>query len=870
MTGSRTPKQPFSTWRSGALLAASLCAVAVLAAYGVWQSRRSTLAAAEDQVAHLASTLEQYLRVKLRVVDRTLARAADLYRDSSAAPGGLDVGTYSRQLGLLEDLVPDTTGLRGSDETGLVVYGTSVPAGPPLSVASRQFFAEAARTDAMVLGLPLRSRVTGDWVMPAVRALRRADGSFGGVVYVNLDVDAIGRALRSAGTGVDGTIALFDADRRVYYRHPEPPSRKDEQVIRFQAPETLQVLAEGKQQAVYYTAQSSIDGRARLVAFRKVEGSPLYVLTSRSQAELLAEWKVRSILVAAFVLAFGVLALHFHREALRSWRAREGTLAALVEKDEELARSMRELERSKHSVEQASRAKSAFLASVSHEIRTPMNAIVGLTHLALRDTQSPSVRARLAGVSDAARHLLGLINDILDLSKIEAGKLELEDIEFDRDDLLSGALAMVTPAARGKGLELILDSGDLPERLRGDPKRLSQALINLLSNAVKFTDRGWVRLSTRVEARDDDRLRVRVEVQDTGPGVAPDRQHALFVPFEQGDSSTWRRHGGTGLGLALTRHLATAMGGEAGLESVPGRGSTFWFTATVQVGQSTATEWVQPGAGLRALVIDDVPASRSALAAGLAAWGVEVEVAASCAEGAALAAAALKRRAPFGLVLVDDDLVPQGHGPLRAALHQPDGTDTRFVLLGGAGAGGEAVPVAPAGFDTVLPRPASRTAVQDMLLRLLEPSAGPSSAATLADLGADRELQRLHAGKRVLLAEDNLVNQEVACELLRDAGLRVDIAATGAQAVTLARTRPYDLVLMDMQMPEMDGMNASRMIRAAGLTSLPIIAMTANAFEEDRQACLDAGMNDFVSKPVDPARLYARVLHWLSTPIEAG
>jgi signal transduction histidine kinase/DNA-binding response OmpR family regulator len=846
----------------------SLCAVVALAAYGVWQSRLSTLQASEEHMAHLTSTLEHYLRVKLGVVDRTLARATDMYRAGTAAPGDLDVGTFSRQLGMLEDLISDTTGLRGSDETGRVVYGTSVPSGAQLNVASRQFFAEAAGTDAMVLGLPLRSRVTGDWVMPAVRALRRADGSFGGVVYMNIDLDAIGKVLRSASTWDDGTIALFDPERRIYFRHPEPPSRKDEQVIRFQAPETLLALAAGKTQAVFYTARSSIDGLARLVAFRKVDSYPLYVLASRSQAELLAEWKAGAVLVAAFVLVFAVMAVSFHQTMLRSWRARESTLAALVEKDEALARSLRELDQSKQSVERASRAKSAFLASVSHEIRTPMNAIIGLTYLALRDARSPAVRTRLEGVSDAARHLLGLVNDILDLSKIEAGKLELEEIEFDRDGLLSEALAMVMPAARAKGLELVLDSGDLPQRLRGDPKRLSQAVINLLANAVKFTERGWVRLGTRVVARQDEQLLVRLEVQDTGPGVPPERQKDLFMPFEQGDSSTSRRHGGTGLGLALTRQLATLMGGGAGLESVPGEGSTFWFTASIRVGAATAAELVLPGSGLRALVIDDHPTSRGALASGLAACGVAVDGAAGCADAAALVAAEVPRQPPFDLVLVDQDLVPDGLGPLRAALRlEPGSARPWFVLLEGHGGTGGAVPAAATGFDALLPRPATRTALREMLLHAHDGPADVEPEAPVAELGAEQELQLRHAGKRVLLAEDNPVNQEIACELLRDTGLTVDVAWTGAQATTLAQAHPYDLVLMDMQMPEMDGIDASRAIRAAGLTALPIIAMTANAFETDHRACLAAGMNDFISKPVDPALLYARVLHWLSTPI---
>jgi two-component system, sensor histidine kinase and response regulator len=411
----------------------------------------------------------------------------------------------------------------------------------------------------------------------------------------------------------------------------------------------------------------------------------------------------------------------------------------------QLKRQERELDRHRHHLEElvqdrtaelarvteaaraANLAKSAFLANMSHEIRTPMNAIIGLTHLLRRDSVDPLAQERLAKLDGAAQHLLQVINDILDLSKIESGKLVLESQPFDLHALLARCIGLVADRARDKGLALSSAVDALPQQVVGDATRLSQTLLNLLSNAIKFTEHGAVCLRGEWLSHEDGLDRLRFEVSDTGIGIAPEHQQRLFQVFEQGDSSTTRRYGGTGLGLAITRHLAEMMGGEVGVSSEPGQGSRFWFTVRLTPDPGT-------------------------------------------------------------------------------------------------------VPALP----------------------------------SVAESGALERLTGRQRGARILLVEDHPVNQEVAQELLHAAGLVVHLAGDGRQALEMVQRQAFDLVLMDMQMPVMDGLQATRAIRRLpGMAALPIIAMTANAFGEDRAQCLAAGMNDHVGKPVSPHTLYQRLLQWL-------
>ncbi|WP_018946340.1 hybrid sensor histidine kinase/response regulator [Thioalkalivibrio sp. AKL17] len=738
----------------------------------------------------------------------------------------------------------------GDQQGGMIMSDPEATLPDDFDPRTRPWYQGAVEADDLYITAPFEDAAQDRLIISMGMPVYRDTGGLYGVAAGDIGLQEVTRSVTGLDLRWDGEIVLVDEDGMVV-AHPDS-SRVLRPLVdsidEGRGFDPLDPDREGELREV------TVDGEQRLLHVTRIPGTDWHQVLSLDRAavteplrNLLIQFAAWTVLVVLIV--GGVTTLILNR---------------LVRVRRDLEAEMR---RAREQAESATRAKSEFLANMSHEIRTPMNAIIGMSHLARRTELTPRQRGYMDKIDNAAQRLLGLINDILDFSKIEAGKLELEDAPFHLDSVLNGVTDVVGHRAEEKGLELVHHvAPGTPRLLRGDALRLGQILTNLAGNAVKFTEQGEVVVHVSAEAIDDGYATLRFSVRDTGPGMSEEEARRLFRSFTQLDSSVTRRQEGTGLGLAISKQLVEMMHGDIGVESTPGEGATFSFTARLGV----ETEQVQPARpvvsrslrGRRVLVVDDSDAARETLAAMLSDLGIEADTAPSGPDALGMLDRAVEKGVHYDMVLTDWRMPGMDGLEVAQNINAERKRQVPSVLMVTGFSRDEILQKAEETVDGLLLKPVTESTLHDTLVELLNADDEGDRVREAAP-GMTADTPRLD-GCRILLAEDNAINRDLAVELLEDLGCDVTTVEDGREALAAVEAASFDAVLMDIQMPEMDGLSATRELRwDARFRDLPVIAMTAHAMAGDREKSLEAGMNDHVTKPIDPAALARTLSEWI-------
>jgi signal transduction histidine kinase/DNA-binding response OmpR family regulator len=828
--------------------------------------RRSSLqyeARAETTTQNLSHALAGHIADVIDKIDLTVRAVADEVEEQLAG-SGIDANAMNAFIARHHAYLPVLDGLRVVNAQGDNAYGIGVTPGVQTSVADRAYFLQL-RGDpkaGLVLSEPLVGRVSKKWSILFARRVNLPGGSFGGVVYGAVALDNFVTMFSAIDVGKNGTIVLRNSDLALIARYPEPLGI-DSELGKKDASADLQHLVQAQTEVGTYRTAGNFDHVERSYSFRRIPGQPLYVIVGLAREDYIAAWRNEAAGTSALVAMFVLGTFISSWVAYRGWKRRTLAVEALARQEAELRETNRQLEQATARAndmalqsEAASAAKSEFLANMSHEIRTPLNGVIGMLDLLGHTPVTAQQERHVSTARRSAEMLLTVINDILDFSKIEAGKLSLEAVAFDLRKITDDVGQVLSGSARGKDVELVVHyPPQTPRWVTGDPARVRQILTNLVGNAVKFTAGGHVLIHVECEGAEEGPPEFHVRVQDTGIGIPPDKLAFIFDKFTQADSSTTRRFGGTGLGLAICRMLVQLMKGRLWAQSQVGQGSTFHVVLPLPLADEIAPAVVPAGdevlPGLRVLVADDHPVNRQILRETLESWQAVPTVVDS-----GPAALDLLRpggaATPFDLVILDGQMPGMdGFEVARRILEEKLPVHGPVMLLTSTLHGPQAEQCRRLGIGTYLVKPVREAELLEAVLAALGRQAALRDAQPSPTASAGRAL-------RILVAEDNAINQDVIRELLGSLGHAVEIVEDGRWAVQAAFAQRFDVILMDVQMPEMDGYEATgeirRMERIAG-GHRPIIAMTANAMKGDEERCLSAGMDAYVSKPIDVERV---------------